>query len=117
MPYWDEIVDIATVGGYKDFDSRTAQFVITNTLRLNVFYSEPEKYLTDIKEQLNSASEAVNELGSAFDQDDCNTLKEKYGYLIIPALKNIDKTDCLTLEKDDACKNVDELLKLCGSFK
>ena len=45
------------------------------------------------------------------------TLKEKYGYLIIPALKNIDKTDCLTLKKDDACKNVDELLELCGSFK
>ena len=117
LPYWDEIVDIATVGGYKDFDSRTAQFVITNTLRLNVFYSEPEKYQTDIKEQLNSVSEAVNELGSDFDQDDCNTLKEKYGYLIIPALENIGKTDSFTLEKDDACKNVDELLKLCGSFK
>jgi hypothetical protein len=117
LPYWDEIVDVATVGGYKDFDSRTAQLVVTNTLKLNVFYSEPEKYLTDIKEQLKAASDAVNKLDSDFTKDDCIKLKEKYGYLIVPALESAGKLDSLTLDEDDACKNIYELLKLCKSFE
>lgn len=117
IPYFDQVFDIATQSGYKNFDARTAQFIITNALHLNVFYSTPNEYLCDVQEQLKAATNAVKAYGSNISRADCNELQEKYGYLIAPALQDIGKLEYLSLEKTDACQDIDKLIKLCHLFE
>lgn len=116
IPYFDQVFDIATQDGYTNFNARTAQFIINNVLHLNVFYSQPDKYLSDVSEQFDEATAAVKNYGSIISRADCSKLQEKYGYLIAPALKDIGKLEYLTIEKTDACQDLDALVDLCELF-
>lgn len=116
IPYLDQVFDIATQSGYQNFDARTAQFIITNTLHLNVFYSKPNEYLCDVREQLKAATDAIKAYDSSISRADCNELQEKYGYLIAPALQDIGKLEYLSIKKTDACQDINELIKLCNLF-
>lgn len=116
IPYFDQVFDIATQDGYTNFNARTAQFIINNALHLNVFYSQPDKYLSDVSEQFDEATATVKNYGSNISRADCSKLQEKYGYLIAPALKDIGKLEYLTIEKMDACQDIDALIDLCELF-
>ncbi len=116
IPYYDQIFDIATHDGYENFDSRTAQFIITNTLKLNVFYSKPDKYYNDVKEQYELASESVEKYGSDITMEECQVLQKKYGYLIAPALNNIGKSEYLQFEDSDYCKDIATIIEICNLF-
>ena len=113
-PYLKEVFEIATHGGYENFDVRTAQFIINNVLDLHVLYSQPDQYLKDVKKQLKLATDAVEKYGAGITADECRKLQAEYGYLIVPALKDMGNADLLQLEKTG---EIDMITEICSRMK
>ena len=116
LPYWDEIVEIATTDGEYRNDAQTVIYGVLWQSGNSQQKAGRFQYWMHDQLYLAATDMVSNVYGKSINAANVTLLQQTYGYMIAPALQDIGRLDLLQIDPESPCQDPEQLAEFARYF-